>query len=108
MRVMQELIRLSTRLIVMSERRQRMLEEVYKAPADRIDLIPHGIPDMPFIDPNFYKDQFGVEGKRVLLTFGLISPGKRSRARDPRIARGREAVSRLHVPFPNCAQPRRR
>ncbi len=76
MRVMQELIRLSTRLIVMSERGRRMLQEIYKAPADQIDLIPHGIPDMPFVDSNFYKDQFGVEGRRVLLTFGLISPGK--------------------------------
>jgi glycosyltransferase involved in cell wall biosynthesis len=76
MRVMQELTRLSTRIIVMSERGRRMLEDIYKTPADYIDLIPHGIPDMPFVDPNFYKDQFGVEGKRVLLTFGLISPGK--------------------------------
>jgi len=76
MRVMQELTRLSTRIIVMSERGRRMLEDIYKTPADHIDLIPHGIPDMPFVDPNFYKGQFGVEGKRVLLTFGLISPGK--------------------------------
>jgi glycosyltransferase involved in cell wall biosynthesis len=75
-RVMQELIHLSTRLIVMSDRGRRMLEEIYDAPPDRLDVIPHGVPDMPFVDPNFYKDQFGVEGKRVLLTFGLISPGK--------------------------------
>jgi hypothetical protein len=39
-------------------------------------VIPHGIPDMPFVDPNFYKDQFNVEGKNVLLTFGLLSPNK--------------------------------
>ena len=39
-------------------------------------MIPHGIPDIPFIDPNFNKDQFGVEGKTVLLTFGLLSPNK--------------------------------
>src|SRR5439155_10896977 len=38
--------------------------------------IPHGIPDIPFIDPAFFKDQFGVEGKNVLLTFGLLSPNK--------------------------------
>lgn len=76
MRVMRELVRLSTRLIVMSERGLRMMREIYGAPEAQMDLIPHGIPDMPFVDPNFYKDQFGVEGKRVLLTFGLISPGK--------------------------------
>src|SRR5690606_27716015 len=49
---------------------------VYQIASDRIDLIPHGIPDMPFVDPSFYKDGFGVEGKKVLLTFGLLSPGK--------------------------------
>ena len=45
-------------------------------PEDKIDLIPHGIPDMPFVDPNFFKDQFDVEGKFVALTFGLLSPNK--------------------------------
>ena len=49
---------------------------VYGCRAEKIDLIPHGVVDMPFIDSNFYKDQFGVEGKTVLLTFGLLSPNK--------------------------------
>ena len=75
-RVMQELIARSTRLVVMTERGRRMLQEVHKAPAAKIDLIPHGIPDIPFVDPNYYKDQFGVEGRTVLLTFGLLSPNK--------------------------------
>jgi hypothetical protein len=39
-------------------------------------MVPHGVPDLPFLDPNFYKDKFGVEGKAVLLTFGLLSPNK--------------------------------
>src|SRR5207248_7119841 len=52
------------------------LREIYQAPPAKIDLIPHGIPDMPFVDPNFYKDKFGVEGRLVLLTFGLLSPNK--------------------------------
>src|SRR4029077_10862591 len=76
MDVMQELIRLSTRLIVMNKRRRRILKEPYNTPAERIDLIPHGIPDMPFVDPDLHKKRFGLEGKRVLFTFGLISPGK--------------------------------
>jgi len=75
-RVMRELIARSTRLVVMTERGREMLQEIYQAPAARIDLIPHGIPDMPFVDPNYYKDQFGVEGRQVLLTFGLLSPNK--------------------------------
>jgi glycosyltransferase involved in cell wall biosynthesis len=75
-RVMQELIARSTRLVVMAERGQKILQEVYQAPPAKIDLIPHGIPDIPFVDPNYYKDQFGVEGRVVLLTFGLLSPNK--------------------------------
>lgn len=75
-RVMQELIARSTRLVVMSERGKQMVEQIYQAPTGKIDLIPHGIPDIPFVDPNYYKDQFGVEGRLVLLTFGLLSPNK--------------------------------
>jgi glycosyltransferase involved in cell wall biosynthesis len=75
-RVMHELIARSTRLVVMSERGRQMLETVYQTPAAKIDLIPHGIPDMPFVDPENFKEQFGVEGRHVLLTFGLLSPNK--------------------------------
>jgi glycosyltransferase involved in cell wall biosynthesis len=75
-RVMRDLIQLSTRLVVMSERGVEFLREVYQTPASKIDLIPHGIPDMPFADPNYFKDEFGVAGKQVLLTFGLLSPNK--------------------------------
>jgi glycosyltransferase involved in cell wall biosynthesis len=75
-RVMQGLISLSTRLVVMAERGRNMLQEIYRAPAAKIDLIPHGIPDVGFVDPTYFKDQFGVEGRVVLLTFGLLSPNK--------------------------------
>ncbi|HSI83221.1 MAG: glycosyltransferase family 4 protein [Candidatus Methylacidiphilales bacterium] len=74
--VMRELTALSARLVVMSEKGRSMLREIYNVPDDKIDVIQHGIPDMPFVDPNFDKDQFGVEGKHVLLTFGLLSPNK--------------------------------
>src|SRR5579862_4821839 len=75
-RVMQELIARSTRLIVMAERGRQLLQDVYQAPPDKIDFVPHGIPDIPFVDPNYYKDQFGVAGRVVLSTFGLLSPNK--------------------------------
>src|ERR1700728_2042926 len=75
-RVMQELISLSTRVVVMTERGRQMLQDVYHAPTAKIDLIAHGIPDVGFGDPAYFKDQFGVEGKVVLLTFGLLSPNK--------------------------------
>jgi len=75
-RVMQELISLSTRVVVMAERGRQMLQDIYEAPPAKIDLIAHGIPDVGFVDPTYFKDQFGVEGKVVLLTFGLLSPNK--------------------------------
>jgi glycosyltransferase involved in cell wall biosynthesis len=75
-RVMQELISLSTRVVVMAERGRTMLRDIYQAPLAKIDLIPHGIPEGGFVDPTYFKDQFGVEGRVVLLTFGLLSPNK--------------------------------
>jgi len=75
-RVLRELCELSERLIVMSEKARGFLTSIYRCPDRKIDLVPHGIPDMPFVDPNFYKDMFDVEGRRVILTFGLLSPNK--------------------------------
>jgi glycosyltransferase involved in cell wall biosynthesis len=74
--VMDEIVGLSDRMIVMSQNSAEILQEVFHVPDHKIDLIPHGIPDVPFIDPNFYKDCFGTEGKIVMLTFGLLSPNK--------------------------------
>ena len=73
---MEEIAALSDRMIVMSRHSAEILQEVFHVPSDKIDLIPHGIPDLAFTDPNFYKDGFGTEGKDVLLTFGLLSPNK--------------------------------
>ncbi len=75
-RLMDGVVDLSSRVIVMASRGQRMLQEIYNVPAEKIDLIPHGIPDGEFVDPNTLKAQFGVEGRTVLLTFGLLSPNK--------------------------------
>jgi glycosyltransferase involved in cell wall biosynthesis len=74
--VTEEIAALSDRLIVMSRHSAEILEQVFHVPPTKIDLIPHGIPDLPFTDPAFYKDAFGTEGKDVLLTFGLLSPNK--------------------------------
>src|SRR5882724_5389795 len=76
LKVMEESAELSDRLIVMSQLSSQFLQEIFKVPGSKIDMVPHGVPDLPFLDPNFYKDRFGVEGKAVLLTFGLLSPNK--------------------------------
>src|SRR6202042_2648684 len=74
--VMEEIAELSDRLVVMSQLSSQILQEVFRIPGGKIDMVPHGVPDLPFLDPNFFKDRFGVEGKAVLLTFGLLSPNK--------------------------------
>ncbi len=75
-RVLEEVAALSDRLVVMTKRGAEFLEEIYHVLPDKIDIIPHGIPDIPFVDPSFHKDLFGVEGKTVLLSFGLLSANK--------------------------------
>jgi glycosyltransferase involved in cell wall biosynthesis len=75
-RVLEEVAALSDRLVVMSKRGAEFLHEIYGVLPEKIDLIPHGIPDVPFVDPSFHKDLFGVEGKLVLLSFGLLSANK--------------------------------
>lgn len=74
--VLEQVARLSDRLIVMSEHGSALLQELYRVPAEKIDFIPHGVPDVPFADSSFYKDQFSVEGAFVMLTFGLLSANK--------------------------------
>jgi glycosyltransferase involved in cell wall biosynthesis len=74
--VMGKLSDLSDKLVVMSHKASDFLKDIYKVPEEKIVFIHHGIPDTPFIDSSFYKDKFGVEGKKVLLTFGLLSPNK--------------------------------
>jgi glycosyltransferase involved in cell wall biosynthesis len=74
--IMRELTARSTRMVTMTQRGRTFLEEIYGVTPSKIDIIPHGIPDMAFVDSTFFKDKFGVENKTVLLTFGLLSPNK--------------------------------
>jgi glycosyltransferase involved in cell wall biosynthesis len=74
--VVNELAAVSERLVAMSEKGRQFLIETYGVDPKIVEVIPHGIPDVPFVDPNYYKDQFGVEGRKVILTFGLLSPDK--------------------------------
>jgi glycosyltransferase involved in cell wall biosynthesis len=74
--VMQQIVAYSDRLVVMSEYSSRVLQDVFGVPNEKIDLIPHGIPDLPFVEPDAYKDSFSIGGRSVLLTFGLLSTNK--------------------------------
>ena len=74
--VMHKIAARSERLAVMSQYSSRVLQEVFRVSPEKIDLIPHGIPDLPFERPDLHKEAFSCQGKSVLLTFGLLSPNK--------------------------------
>ena len=75
-RVMEALIVRSSRLVVMAEKGREILRQTYNVPEDKIAVIPHGVPDQPFLDSALAKDSLGFGDKDVLLTFGLLSPNK--------------------------------
>ena len=75
-RVMEGLLQRASRVVVMAERGREILERVYGASGRSIVMIPHGVPDRAFVDPDTLKARFGWEGRKVVLTFGLLAPGK--------------------------------
>ena len=75
-RVMEGLLRRAARVVVMAERARDILTRVYGANPKQIAMIPHGVPDRALADPDTMKDRFGWAGRQVVLTFGLLSPGK--------------------------------
>jgi glycosyltransferase involved in cell wall biosynthesis len=66
----------SQKLIVMNERGIKMLRDIYGLPADKVEVIPHGMPDLTFVDSSYYKHKFGMEDRRTILTFGLLGRSK--------------------------------
>lgn len=75
-RVMEGLLQRASRVVVMAERGREILERVYGASGRSIVMIPHGVPDRDFVQPDSLKPRFGWEGRKVVLTFGLLAPGK--------------------------------
>lgn len=76
MRVMQRLVARASKLIVMSKRGQALLSSVFGADKDQVVLIPHGVPDRPFGRSTQFKVKLGFDDAQLLMTFGLLSPGK--------------------------------
>lgn len=75
-RVMTRLLDRTAAAVVMSKVAARLLRDVYGADASRIRVIPHGVPDLPYVDPEVRKPAFGLDGRSVILSFGLLGPGK--------------------------------
>lgn len=74
--VMDELILRSDRIVVMAKKGAEILRDTYGIAESKLEIIPHGIRDLEFVGSSSFKSQFGVEGRKVMLTFGLIGPGK--------------------------------
>ena len=74
--VMRRIIDASTKLIVMAEKGHQLLRSVHDVPARKVEVIPHGIPDCPFLETHHAKAKLGFVGKKIILTFGLLSPSK--------------------------------
>lgn len=74
--VIEALARRASKLIVMAEKGRQLLVRVHGISWNQIAVVPHGVPDRPFVQPESMQDRFGFGGRRVLLTFGLLSPNK--------------------------------
>lgn len=66
----------SSAVVVMARRARQLLQDIYDVPERKIRLIYHGVPDVPFGDTEPFKERFGLSGRPIILTFGLLSPGK--------------------------------
>jgi glycosyltransferase involved in cell wall biosynthesis len=71
-----DVCRASNKIIVMNRRGISMLQDIYGVPEEKIELIPHGIPDLPFVDSEHYKHSLGLAGRKTILTFGLLGRNK--------------------------------
>lgn len=74
--VLEQIIEASAKVVVMAEKGRQLLREVYQTPPEKVDIIAHGVPDFPFVEPDQAKAKRGFAGKAVILTFGLLSPNK--------------------------------
>ena len=90
--VMRRIIDASTKLIVMAEKGHELLSSVHDVPARKIEVIPHGIPDCPFLETHHAKAKLGFVGKKIILTFGLLSPSKGISDNDRRHASNHQSL----------------
>ncbi len=75
-RVLERIMVLSARIVVMAEKGRALLLSTYGGRPEKIEIIPHGIPDFPFVEPDAAKAALGFADRTVILTFGLLSPNK--------------------------------
>jgi glycosyltransferase involved in cell wall biosynthesis len=74
--VLAEVVALTAATAVMSRSAARLLTTAYGVDPGRLDIIPHGVPDLPLIDADTVKPSLGVADRAVVLSFGLLGQGK--------------------------------
>jgi glycosyltransferase involved in cell wall biosynthesis len=74
--VLTSLIRMSAATAVMSRSAADLLSSVYNVDPHHVDVIPHGVPQLPLVSADTVKPQLGIQGGPVILSFGLLGPGK--------------------------------
>ena len=74
--VMRQIIDKSAKVVVMAEKARALLLSVHEVAPRKIEVIPHGIPDFPFLETHHAKAKFDFTGRMIILTFGLLSPNK--------------------------------
>ncbi len=74
--ILSELVDLVDATVVMSRSAAALLATAYGVDPHRLEIIPHGVPDLPLVDPETVKAGLGLDGRDVILSFGLLGPGK--------------------------------
>ncbi len=75
-RIMRHLVARASRIMVMSRHGRDLLVSRYDADPETVEVVPHGAPDRPFGRGDAFKFAMGLAGRKVLMTFGLLGPGK--------------------------------
>jgi glycosyltransferase involved in cell wall biosynthesis len=75
-RVLVDLVEATNATVVMSQVAAALLRDAYGVDPTRIDVIPHGVPELPLVEPDSLKASVDLEGREIILSFGLLGPGK--------------------------------
>ncbi|AEM73667.1 glycosyltransferase family 4 protein [Caldicellulosiruptor acetigenus] len=74
--ILKKLADASFKVITMAKTTKDILMEVYDIEEEKIEIVHHGVPYMELEDRETLKEKYGLKGRKVISTFGLISPGK--------------------------------
>lgn len=75
-RILSQLVGMTEATVVMSVSAARLLTHAYGIDPARVEIVPHGVPDLPLVAPDRVKPALGLQGRTLILSFGLLGPGK--------------------------------